>query len=401
MLTTMAPATGERARRIFELVPRGLDEDPRIGWVTDLCREIAWTGVLAATSRRAGPFREYDGRVFVERTNVYAAAPLGVNALDLATGALSRLAGGRPGALHAAVRRQLVARALARRARAESILPRLVVAHGLEGLIAGALLKGEIHCRLVYDANAVLPEADGRAPARIESGLIHHADGVVTASPLLARRLAAEHRLDGVVVAANAAPLEAELPPVGRPSRPIRVVYQGPAVPALGRILDAWSGISPHDAVLVLRVPDDSSAAELERTQRGLVAAGRLEFARPVGSRELIRASIAADVGVAPLTAPGANAPAAPHELSAYLQAGLATLADRRGPAAATVKRYECGSLFDVDRPETVVAAVQSLVDDLPGLEALKRRARAAAESEYNWTAQSASYRRLLEELAA
>src|SRR5215813_12409882 len=54
--------------RIMILVPHEPDEDPRVRWVSDLCRPICRTDVLGFTWLvTAKPSREYDGQIFTER----------------------------------------------------------------------------------------------------------------------------------------------------------------------------------------------------------------------------------------------------------------------------------------------------------------------------------------------
>src|SRR6266536_4582369 len=67
-------ATPAAEERILVLVPHDPVEDPRVGWVVDLCREIARTDVIGVTWSTARRAREYDGRVFLERANMYESA---------------------------------------------------------------------------------------------------------------------------------------------------------------------------------------------------------------------------------------------------------------------------------------------------------------------------------------
>lgn len=54
-------------KRILMLVPHPLEIDPRVDWVEDLCRELAWTEIIAFTHAPGlKPARRYDGRVFAE-----------------------------------------------------------------------------------------------------------------------------------------------------------------------------------------------------------------------------------------------------------------------------------------------------------------------------------------------
>lgn len=217
-------------RRIMMLVPHEPDEDPRVRWAINLCREIGQTDVLGFSWLvTPKPSRQYDGRVFIERVFPYARG--GSRGLSLVlqllrdptetilisskcrqllrflridrivrpllerrltsrkcsarTHSLSMKVSPKWSELTKVLRRtwpslmgcasilcgmRVIYRTLLDRARAVSVVPQVVVCHDIYALVVGVKLKKLMGCSVIYDSHEVWPEAfleGGRLQRRV------------------------------------------------------------------------------------------------------------------------------------------------------------------------------------------------------------------------------------------
>lgn len=257
--------------RILVLAPDDPAADPRVLWVARLCAELARTDALGLVYDTPRPWKEYDGRLFIERllilenadgrtlgllkkagrlfmrgsTQRYLAqrradlAERFVPLRDPAAAAdttvfkqpwfFTRLFQGckdllarwdlRRGAKNRyralAGFRQASENLLCLAARSRSVPPDLVVCHDLPSLPAGLWLKERYGTRVVYECHECWPEADLMSPhwemrawERQERPLIQRADLVVTVSPPLEDYLRQLYGLKNTLCVPNAAPLE-------------------------------------------------------------------------------------------------------------------------------------------------------------------------------------------------
>ena len=424
------------ARRTLVLVPHEPTLDPRVMWVTDLCRSLGRTDVLGSTFSTELQAREFDGLVYTERVNIgESASPRTLRrAARRAAWSYWRpmqnyiATEGRP--VEASLRRRaeielgalirhlansasydLLTEALYRRARALSVPPRLIVCHDIFALAAGVRLKGLFGSRLLYDSHEFWPEADligrpwqARLVQREEARLIRQADVVVTVTPPLARHLEELYGIANVLSVPNATPFEPAATGTPRPRRRdrFRFLVQGRAAPRRGfdELLTAWRSVDDPRAVLQLRCPKDPYLGVLMERYSDLISSGRVEVLDPVGENELVAAATAADVGI--ITYPAGSIEhryACPNKLSQYMHAGLAVLANDLPFVNGVVERADCGDRFDIDDPASLVAAVRRFVDNPGRLREMKRNAHAAGRSWFNWEVQSIPYGEALEQL--
>src|SRR5581483_5236181 len=171
--------------RILVLVPHDPEEDPRVGWVNQLCASVAETHVIASTWSTEKPARMYEGRqLFVERVNISETASLGAKSIasltsPLAALALTRrvqegdgriaespraraehLAGSVMRAISSTAWLNLIVSSLRRRGLTESLPPRVVVCHDVYALVPAIAMKRRFGCAVIYDSHEYWPEAD-------------------------------------------------------------------------------------------------------------------------------------------------------------------------------------------------------------------------------------------------
>jgi glycosyltransferase involved in cell wall biosynthesis len=418
------------------LVPHEPDADPRIGWVTDLCTAVAETVILGTTWSTEQPVREDLGDASVECIYIPEIASRREKALGLMR-KLKRTNRKRPPVADdsrahsaeqfdgSAAAGRLPARlarlsslwmkdwmrvdALYRRGREQSIGPDLIVCHDLPGLVAGVRLKKFWGVPLLYDAHEYWPEADllqepwvESLLMRIERPLIGRADQVVTVSPPLAAHLERVYGVQGVLSVPNAVPAHAGTSTTRASDGPVRFLLQGRLMPGRGLelLLDAWAEMDTR-AVLQLRYVPNDYATRIESNYATLFESGHVEKLAPVGEESLVEAAAEADVGIVPYPGPSLNhLYACPNKVSQYMQAGLAVLASSDMLYVdSLLKRFGCGVTYDPRRPETLHAAVDLLVRHPQELARMKKAARTATETDFNWEAVSRPYSDAIERL--
>ncbi|MGQ0812304.1 MAG: glycosyltransferase family 4 protein [Nitrospiraceae bacterium] len=455
-------STEDKLARILMLVPHEPEADPRIKWVKQLCLEIGPTDVIGALSLneqsalRDKPCREYDGRVYVERINIFEFASIGAKWLFLMAsvfhvgGTIRRyikresITGNShpddPGtsielenSLEPRLRKRnpfstvlitadhqigavcrflsnlasygLIVSALYRRGRAASISPRVIICHDIFALAAGAMLKKVFRCSIIYDSHEFWPEADliaqeweKRLTMSIEGRLLRHADVVVTVSPPLARHLERLYSLPHVVSAPNAEPVGdlASQPRKTISYKPVKFLLQGRVSPRRGieELFEAWSLIQDLDAVFYVRCPQNEYLFELQSKFHRMINAGSIVILPAVKEEELVEAATFADVGVIPYRKMSLiHKFCCPNKLSQYMQAGLAVLSNNLDFVSDVITRYKCGMVYDATKPQSFVEAVSHFVRDSDGLKEMKQNAFEASQSEFHWEVQSVEYR--------
>jgi glycosyltransferase involved in cell wall biosynthesis len=391
------------------LVPHDPDADPRIGWVADLCTAVADTVILGTTWSTEHATRTYRGNARVERVYVPGSAGKPAKALGLIGTKVQRLPGSAASFFAAWTWYWPIIDALYRRAKAEAVAPSLIVCHDLFGLIVGVRLKKLWDVPLLYDTHEFWPQANLlHAPweesllTRVERRLIGKADQVVTVSPPLAAHLEQTYGVEGVLSVPNAVPRRDRPLPVATHDLPVRFLLQGQLAAGRGLelLLDSWAGVD-SGAVLQLRYVPNEYTNRIERDYAALFDSGRVERLAPVGEDELVEAAARSDVGVVPYVGPNLNhVYASPNKVSQYMQAGLALLVSSDMLyVASLLKRFGCGVTYDPRRPDTLRAAVGSIVEGRQELAQMQQAAATATETEFNWEAISTPYSEAIERL--
>jgi glycosyltransferase involved in cell wall biosynthesis len=434
--------------RILVLCPHDPSADPRVGWVANLCAEYARTDVIGAVHATDRPWCEYDGRLYIERMHAGTnASPWAHVLARLGESAAASLPGQRraarsyrelefgpdpvpPEGWFAWLRRKtdraageaahyfyrltafgLLMSAMRRRARAVSVVPDLVVCADLFALVAGIQLKKTYGCPVIYDNHEFSPEADMMASgfevgfwAWYERGFVRQADAVVCVSPQLGEHTRRVYGLKRVVVVPNAAPRAGVESPahLRAPGHPVRFLFQGGAAHGRGldRLVATWDRWADPRTVLYLRARDGLLLSELKSRYAAAVARGTVVFLPAVVEEEMIDAATFADVGVIPYPPTNRNhLYCCPNKLSQYMQAGLAILAADTVHLRQRLAEFECGLVYDYDRPETLIAQAERLRDDPALLARLKGNAYRHSQETFNWETVAGPFRELIEDL--
>ena len=296
------------------------------------------------------------------------------------------------------------------------IRPDLVHLHDPELLVVGALLR-VFGVRVVYDAHEDLPSqvAYKSYLPRWTRPLIAQAarlgiviagrmvNGVVAATPTIARRFPADH----TVVVQNF-PLRrefADIEPMRYAERPMTVAY-------VGRVTEAVGGLVMVDAVrrlrhrpglrVIIAGPMDAAVTGVVASGSGTSDAGEPAIEAPgwLDRAEVVDLLGTARVGLVVFQPVENYIDAQPTKLFEYLASGVPVVASDFPVWRDIVGTVDAGLLVDPTDPAAVSAAIDSLLDDPARAEAMGQRGRAAVLERYMWDEQGtrlvALYQRLM-----
>lgn len=278
----------------------------------------------------------------------------------------------------------------------------IVHVNDLEALPAGVLIKRASGAKLIYDSHEYWPYSDVESARweqllweSAERRLVRHVDAAFSVSEPLCARLSDSYGTRFATLP-NCEPNEARydaIVPGSVNGACVRFLYQGNFAPQRGleELVSGWAMLADARAQLYLRGPDGPAREECLKLARGLGVEGRtVHFLPPVIENELVTGATQFDVGVIPYK-PDAPAYAycCPNKLSQYMQAGLAVLTNDLVTVRAMVEQYQCGAVYDSHRLDTLRAAVDALTADAARLMQLKRAAKEAARTDFNWQRQS------------
>ena len=264
-------------------------------------------------------------------------------------------------------------------------------------LIAGLMLKRHYGCRVVCDLHEFWSQSLTTTPQAytgffeyLEACFLPKADRLVTVNPMLAQEIMRVHKLHRVDSILNcepwtASPAKAKIRSVTGDK--IIFLYQGTFAPERGieEFVDAWCRVGPDSAIFYLRGPRNSVRDEIEAK---IIRSGidSIALLPPVTEDELVAAAGVADVGVIPYKGITTNYMyCCPNKLSQYMHAGLAILTNSLPFVRSVVESNRIGLVYDVDRPESIDAAIRRLIAERNELQAMKNAALAFAANTFNW----------------
>jgi glycosyltransferase involved in cell wall biosynthesis len=272
-----------------------------------------------------------------------------------------------------------------------SVRPRVVHAHDLDTLEAGAWIARATGAALVFDAHEIFWQqlADGEAPVEwiefyraLEAKLIHRADRVLTVSESIADFFEATHGIRRPLVIRNAIeiPASLETPPLRRSRAPVEVLFHGGLARDRGLEELVEAARAFEGAHLVIR-----GSGPIEQELRRL-GGDRVRFEPPVPMAEVVAAASASDIGVIPYKPVCLNNRLAmPNKLFEYLAAGLAIAGSDLLEIRRIVEKDRVGVVLDPGSASSIALAVNRLAADPEALTEMRQRARHAAATKHNW----------------
>ena len=295
--------------------------------------------------------------------------------------------------------------------------PRIVHAHDLSTLAAGAVLADRYGAKLIYDAHEYEPENTPRLPADerkvielIEDRALSGAAGLITVSDNIAKLYGRRHPDLDLALVYNCPDhrltdrtVQQLRPRLGLgPDVPLMVFVGLPTLEerGLGVVLEAMTHLPDlHLAVIGPRWAKQD--AELAGAVQGAGLEARVHLMEPVAPTDVITAIGDADVSVCLFRETSLNQRfAMPNKLFESLLAGVPLLVSDLPDMAALVQRMQAGLAVDQADPEAIVEAIRTLLQrraDFVPTDA----ARDALEQNCSWEGQEQTLLALYDRLLA
>ncbi len=287
-----------------------------------------------------------------------------------------------------------------------SLRPEILHAHDSNALLAVAIAARGRRIPFVYDAHDLWLGRPRRERGRVsfalnqawyrlvERLLVPRAAVTLTVSEPIARHLERRYRLAEVALVPNypdfappATPRDLRALPGGERidmDRPV-VLYLGGLMGGRGleQLVDAMALADRPQLVLL----GDGQLAESLRTRAARRGIGdRVHLLPPVPPEEVIAVAAAADLGVSPIVPSCLNYRLSlPNKLFQYMAAGLPVVASDFPQVREIVEGSRCGVVADTTSPQSIAAAIETVLDDLDEARAMGQRGRHAVADRYHW----------------
>jgi len=276
----------------------------------------------------------------------------------------------------------------------------LVHCNDVETLTAGnALKKAGIAWEVLYDAHEFWPGigVHGSAPnailRKLEAAGIGEADYVVTVNPYIADMIQKEYGLaETPAVVMNCPPIYEGPVETDFVHNPVRVLYQGKvqAFRGLENLVLAFRHIEGAELTISGYGPLTerlSLLAASEGIDHKVHVAGKYDpaDALPIICRH--------DIGVLPFDAVTLSIMySSPNKLFDYAMGGLAIAARNLPFLKQFIEENGAGMVFDQNDPESIAAAISTMISNTGKLREFKRNARKAALERFHWGKQFAGH---------
>lgn len=267
----------------------------------------------------------------------------------------------------------------------------VVWCHEFTSLITGLRYRSRWpECQLVWDEHefGIVPPLPGFQ--RWAAGQV--AAVVAVSDPILDDLTAALPPLRGKgFCVPNVPPRHAAgFRPCGHPVRWVVIGMESAhLVSSLRAFLRIWAEVSsPARCLLDCYIMRNTRRSYVRSTAFDDLRCDGVRFLEPLPHDELAdRLAATYDVGLVPYSFSGRYRQACPNKIGEYLSAGLAVVmnADLEW-YAERIRRFGCGAVADLHDRAAAAAAIASLSDP-DAVDALKRRARAAAYDSWNYEA--------------
>ena len=278
--------------------------------------------------------------------------------------------------------------------------PSVLIGHDMHGLLPARLLATHFRRPLVYhchdfaESSAEMP-LGSRVVKSFERRFARTADAVVVPDKLRGEVIAKELRLKGEPIVAANAPLRSSqssgeglrraLAERGRGSEKILLrqgrVGRGHAIEPTLRSIPLWANKDWTFVVMGIGEPD--YLRHLDEEARRLGVERQFVILPPVGYDEVFNFTSGADAGHAlyePIHINNVHITTASNKIMEYMSAGLPLLVSDTPALRGLVEKYVCGMSADERSPESIAAAVNTLLGDAGRARRLGAAARRAFE---------------------
>ncbi|MGQ0812306.1 MAG: glycosyltransferase family 4 protein [Nitrospiraceae bacterium] len=266
--------------------------------------------------------------------------------------------------------------------------------HDLDTLLAGWVAKLWTRAKLVYDFHELFTEQyEGgrrtelwkRALSTLERWLIKRVDLRLTVSDPLGQWLAQQYNLGEVITLKNVPHFQALRNPLPARTKEVAVLYHGFFLSDRGLEQLIESAQYLRHSRIILRGSGYLEASLRALVER-LVLRSRVSFAEPVSPADLVEAAAEADIGVIPYLPVCLNHQfSSPNKLFEYMMAGLAVVGSDLPELRRIILGHQVGELCDPLDPRDIARAINEIAGNDNMLTQMKRNARLAAQTVYNW----------------
>ena len=166
-------------------------------------------------------------------------------------------------------------------------------------------------------------------------------------------------------------------------------------------LVRAASFLEPNTVIVMMGRDFGTTRAELEALIASEGVADRIKFMPPVPYNELLDWTASADIGLT-LFPPDYSRSirfTQPNKLFEYLMAGLPVLSSQLEAIEEIIETYDVGQVIPSLEPETVAAAINTLLADATALHRMSQNALEATKNDLNWEKESLQLIQLYEDI--
>ncbi len=293
--------------------------------------------------------------------------------------------------------------------------PHVVHCHDSDTLVTGYAAARRVGARVVYDAHELFPDSLTQHPIRgtwpirtywrlLEHWLVPRTDAVITVSNGLADIL---YRRYGVLatVVCNVPHLESVVDrgqlreELGIGDDQIVLLYQGVLI--VGRVVLPLVDVVSRIPNVVLVVQGYGPLEEKLRVRaETLGVSDRVHLMGRVEPEDLHRYACGADIGTVLADGITLNHKyCRSNKLFNYFMAGLPVLATNLPETAEIIRGADTGRMVADNGVEAIVHAIDGFINSPEQRRDMGRRARALAESRYNWSVESQQLLKVYEQV--
>jgi glycosyltransferase involved in cell wall biosynthesis len=270
--------------------------------------------------------------------------------------------------------------------------------HDPELIVCGWLLQHH-GIRIVYDAHEDLPRQTmtkawiplwmrpgiGLMAALVEAAAARGFDGIVTATPAIARRF--PRRKTVTVHNYPLWPTSSGDEPAPMAARPTRVIYAGAISRQRGihQMLQAMSLLSA-DIGAELILAGEFKPGTLRAAVSNEPGWRRARYVGMCTHEQILRLLLGSRIGIATLLPTPSHLDAKPVKLFEYMAAGLPVVASHFPLWRRIVGNARCGLVVDPRDPAAIADAIRWLLEHADEAEAMGKRGQRAVARQYHWT---------------
>ena len=275
--------------------------------------------------------------------------------------------------------------------------PEVIHAHDLETLGLGCVLKEELSIPLIYDSHEIASErnhhtqAQKNRAAKKEASLISSADSVIMVSDGCAEFTAQKYGIQLPTVIMNTPdfdPAKIQVRDLRKelniPEENLVLVHQGSLQKNRGieQSIDAMRNMA-NITYVIIGYGQHRPFLEDYVLSAGL--SDKVKFFGPVPSNQLVEWTASADIGMCTIVGKTKSyLYAMPNKLFEYTMAGLPVISSNYPDMGKFVTENKMGITCDPESPESISAAINTLVTDAE-LRATYAQGAKIARTKFNW----------------